>query len=163
MTPALRPEAGAMRVNLTVPTTALQFGPFAFDGLEAPRGVDLSEILAPMLVAPRHTRDGIDVPGTASPDGDGLTIPVKLPCEVGFFNLRAMLVRVFPSVAEVVRAQLAPELATGRAAGPPFTQGGGGGIAAEFAVKLRPGMRKAAPLGGLGETGVEAGRGFEPP
>jgi hypothetical protein len=30
-----------MRVNLTVPTTAVRVGPFAFDGLKALLGVDL--------------------------------------------------------------------------------------------------------------------------
>lgn len=158
MNPALRPEAGAMRVNLTVPTTAVRLGPFSFDGLKAFLGVDLAEILAPMMVAPRYTRDGLDVYPLAIPDGEGLTIPVKLMGEIGFYNLRAMLVLVVPpAVAEVVRAQLAAEIAAGTAAGPRFNEGGSGGIVAEFAVKLRPGMRKAVPLGSWGEVGVEAG------
>lgn len=41
MNAALRADPAAMRVNLTVPTTAVRVGPFAFDGLKALLGVDL--------------------------------------------------------------------------------------------------------------------------
>ena len=45
---------------------------------------------------------------------------------------------------------------TRRAAGPRAAQGTGGGLVVEFALALRPGMRKVIPLGGYGELGVEA-------
>ena len=162
MNPALAQDRTALRVNLTVPTTAVRLGPFAFDGLKALIGMDLADVLASLMIGPRTQRPVlggvVDVYPLAIPDGEGLTIPVKLMGEIGFYNLRAMLVLVVPpAVAEVVRAQLAAEIAAGTAAGPRFNEGGSGGIVAEFAVKLRPGVRKAVPLGSWGEVGVEAG------
>jgi pantoate--beta-alanine ligase len=59
--------------------------------------------------------------------------------------------------AALAAAQFAGEIADGTAAGPRFRESEGGGIVAEFAVRLRAGMRKAVPLGSWGEVGVEAG------
>jgi hypothetical protein len=85
-------------------------------------------------------------------------VPIKLLGEIGFYNLRSLLVLVVPVAAmDVVKAQLAAEIAAGEAAGPRLRAGAGGGTVAEFAVKLKPGMRKAVPLGTWGEIGVEAG------
>lgn len=61
------------------------------------------------------------------------------------------------AVAEVVRQELAQEIATNEAAGPRFVEAPGGGSVVEFAVRLRPGMRKAVPLGKWVEIEVEAG------
>jgi hypothetical protein len=58
---------------------------------------------------------------------------------------------------DVVKAQLAAEIAVGEAAGPRLRPGASGGTVAEFAVGLKLGMRKAVPLGTWGELGVEAG------
>ena len=44
----------------------------------------------------------------------------------------------------------------GEAKGPRLRETGSGVRVAEFAVRLRPGMRKAVPLGSFGEIGVEA-------
>ncbi len=162
MNPALRDAPDALRVNLTVPTTAVRLGPFAFDGLKALLGVDLGDVLAPLMVGARHQRavvgGVVDVYPLAIPDGEGLEVPVKLLGALGFYNLHGLLVLVVPpAVAEAVREQLAGEIADGTAAGPRFRESEGGGIVAEFAVRLRAGMRKAVPLGSWGEVGVEAG------
>jgi hypothetical protein len=159
---ALARDPDALRVNLTVPTTAVRLGPFAFDGLKALLGVDLADVLAPMMIGPKSQRPVlggvVDVYPLAIPDGEGLTVPIKLMGELGFYNLRSLLVLVVPPAAtDVVREQLAQEIALGEAAGPRFRQGGSGGTVAEFAVRLKPGMRKAVPLGTWGEIGVEAG------
>jgi hypothetical protein len=159
--PALR-DASALRVNLTVPTTSVRLGPFQFDGLQALVGVPLADLLSPLLrdrVFQRTAETGgvLDVYPLAIPDGEGLSIPVKLLGEVGFRNLKGLLVLVVPAAAaELVRERLGEELATKHAAGPRFVTGAGGGLVAEFAVRLRPGMRKAVPVGTLGEFGVEA-------
>ena len=100
----------------------------------------------------------MDVYPLAIPDGEGLSVPIKLLGEIGFYNLRSLLVLVVPVAAmDVVKAQLAVEIAAGEAAGPRLRAGVNGGTVAEFAVRLKPGMRKAVPLGTWGELGVEAG------
>ena len=57
---------------------------------------------------------------------------------------------------DVVKAQLAVEIAAGEAAGPRLRAGVTGGTFSEFAVRLKRAMRKAVPLGTWGEIGVEA-------
>lgn len=162
MNAALRNDPRALRVNLTVPTTTVRLGPLAFDGLKALLGVDLDGVLSPLMIAHRHQRPipsggMVDVFPLAIPEGEGMSIPIKLFGEVGFRNVQGFLVLVLPpAVAEVVQAQLAPEIAAKMAAGPRFIQGSAGGIVAEFAVRLVPGMRKAIPLGTAGEIGLEA-------
>ncbi len=161
MNPALAKDPTALRVNLTAPTTAVRIGPFSFDGLKALLGVDLAEVLSPMMIGPKVQRPVpggvIDVFPLAIPDGEGLSIPVKLLGGVGFYNMRGVLVlQVPPAAVDLVRAQLAAEIAVGEAAGPRMNDNGAGGTVTEFAVRLRPGMRKAIPLGSFGELGVEA-------
>lgn len=159
---ALRDDPRALRVNLTVPSPSVRIGPFAIDALKTLIGTDLGEILSPMLIGPRKTRTlptggVVDVYPLAIPDGEGLSIPLRLFGEVGFRNMQGFLVLILPAgLAEVVREQLASEIANKMAAGPRITTGGSGGIVAEFAVRLVPGMRKAIPLGGVGEIGLEA-------
>lgn len=162
MNPALAQDPRALRVNLTVPTTAVRIGPFTFDGLKALLGVDLADVLGSMMIGPKLQRavvgGVIDVYPLAIPPGEGLSIPVKLLGEVGFYNYRgALMLVVPPALADVVKAQFASELAAGTAMGPGFRAGLTGATVAEFAVALRPGMRKAVPLGAMGELGVEAG------
>ena len=70
-------------------------------------------------------------------------------------RVRLVLV-VPPAVVDLVKAQLASELAAGEALGPRWNTGASGGTVGEFAVRMRPGMRKAVPLGKFGEIGVEA-------
>ncbi len=129
MNPALAQDRTALRVNLTVPTTAGRLGPFAFDGLKALIGMDLADALASLIHGPRTQRPVlgvvVDVYPLAIPDGEGLS----------------------------VKAQLAVEIAAGEAAGPRLRAGVNGGTVAEFAVRLKPGMRKAVPLGTWGELG----------
>ena len=161
MNRALTDDPTALRVNLTVPTTAVRLGPFAFDGLKALLGVDLADVLAPMMIGAKTQRPVlggvVDVYPIAIPDGEGITVPVKLLGGFGFYNLRGLLVLVVPPAAvDLVRQQLLVELATGEAAGPRTNDNGQGGTVTEFALRPRPGMRKAIPLGTWGEIGVEA-------
>ncbi len=161
MNPALRDAPDALRVNLRVPSTAVRLGPFAFDGINALLGVDLDDVLAPLMVGAKHQRAilgvVVDVYPLAIPDGEGLEVPVKLLGALGFYNLRGLLVLVMrPAVAEALRGQLASELGDGTAAGPRSRESEGDGIVAEFAVRLRAVMRKAVPVGSWGEVGVEA-------
>jgi hypothetical protein len=162
MNPALRDDPSALRVNVTIPTTSVRLGPFQFDGLQALVGVPLADLLSPLLrdrVFQRAVSTGgvVDVYPLAIPDGEGLSFPVKLLGEVGFRNMKGLLVLVVPpAAAEMVRERLGEEIAARWAAGPRFVTGAGGGIVAEFALRLRPGMRKAVPIGTLGEFGVEA-------
>ena len=162
MNAALRADPAAMRINLTVPTTTVRLGPIAFDGLKALLGVDLADVLSSLMIGPKYQRPGgsgvVDVYPLAIPDGEGMTIPIKMLGEFGFYNLRSLLVLVVPVAAmDVVAAQLAEEIAAGEAAGPRLRAGSAGGTVAEFAVRLKAGMRKAVPLGTWGEIGVEAG------
>jgi hypothetical protein len=162
MNAALARDPDAIRVNLTLPTTTIRLGPLAFDGLQALLGASLAEVLSPLLigqVTQRSVEGGgvVDVYPLAIPEGEGASIPIKWMGEIGFRNYRGFLVLIVPpAVAEVVRVQLAGEIAKKEAVGPRFVQGIGGGIVAEFAVRLRPGMRKAVPVGAWGEIGVEA-------
>jgi hypothetical protein len=159
--PALAQDPRALRVNLTAPTTAIRIGPFSFDGLKALLGFELAELLGPMMVGPKFQRPilggVIDLYPLAIPNGEGLTIPVKLVGGVGFRNLHgALVLQVPPAMVDLVRAQLATELANGEALGPANNDNGAGGTVTEFALRLRPGMRKAIPLGTWGELGLEA-------
>lgn len=162
MNAALRADPGALRVNLTVPTTVIRIGPLSFDGLSALIGAPLADILGPMMVGPMFQRPAegggvVDVYPLALPHGEGMAIPVRLMGDVGFRNEHGVLVIVLPAaLAEVTRARLAAEIAANEAAGPRFVQTPTGGIAAEFAVRLRPGMRKSIPFGKWGEIGMEA-------
>ncbi|MFN9718187.1 MAG: hypothetical protein ACK58L_05795 [Planctomycetota bacterium] len=91
MNPALAQDRTALRVNLTVPTTAVRLGPFAFDGLKALIGMDLADVLASLMIGPRTQRPVlggvVDVYPLAIPDGEGLSVPIKLLGEIGFYNL----------------------------------------------------------------------------
>ena len=161
MNPGLAKDPTAVRVNLTAPTTAVRIGPFSFDGLKALLGVDLAEVLSPLMIAPKFQRPipggVVEVYPLAIPDGEGLTIPVKIFGGIGFRNLRgALVLQVPPAAVDLVRVQLAAELAAGEALGPQHYSNGAGGTVTEFAVRMRPGMRKAIPLGNFGELGVEA-------
>ena len=161
MNAALLHDPDALRVNLTAPTTTVRLGPFAFDGLKALIGMDFADALAPMMIGPRFQRESgagvVDVYPLAIPDGEGLSIPIRLLGEVGFYNDRSILIlRVPPAAVDVVAAQRAAELAAGEARGPRLRETGSGVRVTEFALRLRPGMRKAVPLGKFGEIGVEA-------
>ncbi len=162
MNTALAQDRTALRVNLTVQTMAARLGPFAFDGLKALIGMDLADVLASLIIGPRTQRPVlggvVDVYPLAIPDGEGLSVPIKLLGEIGFYNLKSLLVLVAPVAAmDMVKAQLAVEIAAGEAAGLRLRPGVNGGTVAEFAVRLKPGMRKAVPLRTWGELGVEAG------
>ena len=97
----------------------------------------------------------LDVYPLAIPDGEGLSIPVKLVGELGFRNYRGLLVLIVPAaVAEVVRQDLAEEIAAKEAAGPCFVEAlGGGGFVAEFAVRLRRGCARRCRWASGGKSG----------
>ena len=159
--PALQ-DPEALRVNLTLPTTTVRLGPLSFDGLAAFFGASLKDVLSSLLVAApyqRPTGNGgiVDVYPLAIPEGEGAAIPIKLMGEIGFRNYRGLLVLIVPpAVAEVLQKELAAELAAKQAAGPRFVPGAAGGIVAEFAMRLTPGMKKEVPVGKWGVLGVEA-------
>ncbi len=100
----------------------------------------------------------LDVSPPAIPEGEGRSLPVQLLGDIGFRNYQGLLVLIVPAaVAEVVRQELGEEIAAKQAAGPRFVEAvGRGGYVAEFAVRLRVGMRKAVPLGTCGEIGMPA-------
>lgn len=161
MNPNLGHEPGAIRVNLTLPTTTVRIGPIQFDGLKALLGMNLADVLGPMMVGPREQRQAggsvVDVYPLAIPEGEGLSFPVKMLGEVGFQNLRGALLLVLPAaLIDVVRAQLQDELANGTALGPRLAVGPSGATVSGFLLAMRPGMRKAVPLGSFGELGIEA-------
>jgi hypothetical protein len=90
----------------------VRLGPFAFDGLKALLGVDLADVLSSLMIGPKFQRPVlggfIDVYPLAIPDREGLSIPIKLFGEFGFYNLHSALVLVVPIAAmDVVTPQLA--------------------------------------------------------
>ena len=162
MNPDLARRPGVLRCNLSLPSTRLRLGPFNIDGVEALLGVSLAQILDPLMPAPRFSRTTelgaeVEVYPLAIPDGEGATVPLKHIGTVGFRNFKGYLILILPvGLAEVMREQLAEEIRNKRAAGPRAARDPDGGLVVEFAIALRPGMRKAIPLGSFGELGVEA-------
>ena len=162
MNPALARQPGALRFNLSLPSTRFRLGPIAIDGMEALLGVSLATILDPLMPASRFTRiteagGEVEVYPLAIPDGEGVSVPIKHAGEVGLRNHRGYLILILPAgLAEVMRDQLAEEIRNKRAAGPRAARGTDGSLVVEFAIALRPGMKKTIPLGSFGELGVEA-------
>ncbi|MBK7759532.1 MAG: hypothetical protein IPI35_24675 [Deltaproteobacteria bacterium] len=162
MNPALAQQPGVLRFNLSLPSTRIRLGPIVLDGMEALLGVSLSNILDPLMPSPRFSRNNaqgaeVDVYPLAIPDGEGFSVPIKHIGEIGARNFRSYLILILPpGLAEVMRDQLAEDIAAKRAAGPRPARGTNGGLVVEFAIALRPGMRKVIPLGQYGELGVEA-------
>ena len=162
MNPALAQQPGVLRCNLSLPSTRIRLGPIAIDGMEALLGVSLVQVLDPLMPAPRFSRINesggeVDVYPLAIPDGEGISVPIKHIGEIGVRNFHSYLILILPpGLAEVMREQLAEEIAAKRAAGPRAARGANGGLVVEFAIALRPGMRKVIPLGSYGELGIEA-------
>lgn len=162
MNPALRDLPEALRVNLSLPSTRIRLGPVAIDGFQAMLGMPLTEMLGPLMREARFSRQNevggeIDVYPLAIPEGEGLTVPIKMIGELGFRNFRGMLILIVPvAVSDVLHQQLVGEIASKQAAGPRLARAVDGRINAEFAIRLRPGMKKVVPLGSWGELGVEA-------
>ncbi len=162
MNPALAQQPGVLRCNLSLPSTRIRLGPISIDGVEALLGVSLAQILDPLMPAPRFSRTTesggeVEVYPLAIPDGEGATVPVKRLGSIGFRNFKGYLILVLPAgLAEVMREQLAEEIRNKRAAGPRPARDPDGALVVEFAIALRPGMRKVVPLGSFGELGVEA-------
>ena len=162
MNPELARQPGALCFNLSLPSTRVRLGPIAIDGVEALLGVSLVHVLDPLMPAPRFTRPTeaggeVEVYPLAIPDGEGVSVPIKHAGEVGLRNHRGYLILILPAgLAEVMRDQLAEEIRNKRAAGPRAARGTDGSLVVEFAIALRPGMKKTIPLGSFGELGVEA-------
>ena len=162
MNPALAQQPGVLRCNLSLPSTRIRLGPFSVDGVETLLGVSLVQILDPLMPAPRFSRvtetgAEVEVYPLAIPDGEGVSLPVKLVGTLGFRNFKGYLVLILPvAFAELMREQLAEEIRNKRAAGPRAARDPDGGLVVEFAIALRPGMKKVVPLGSFGELGIEA-------
>jgi hypothetical protein len=84
---------------------------------------------------------------------------VKPFADAGFRTHHGLLLLIVPAVvAEMVRQAVAKEIDRTEAAGPRFVEAlGWDGYVAEFAERLRPGMRKAVPLGKWGSLGWRRG------
>ena len=162
MNPALAQQPGVLRCNLSLPSTRIRLGPIAIDGMEALLGVSLVQVLDPLMPAPRFSRINesggeVDVYPLAIPDGEGLSVPIKHIGEIGVRHFKSYLILILPpGLAEVMREQLAEEIRNKRAAGPRAARDPDGGLVVEFAIALRPGMKKVVPLGSFGELGIEA-------
>ena len=162
MNPGLASRPGVLRCNLSLPSSRVGLGPISVDGVELLLGFSLSEILDPLMPAPRFSRINeagaeVDVYPLAIPDGEGVTIPVKAVGEVGCRNFKGYLILIIPlTLSELMRQQLAEEIQAKRAAGPRPARGTDGAPVCEFAIALRPGMKKVVPLGSFGELGIEA-------
>ena len=95
-------------------------------------------------------------------DGKGRPIPIKLFRGIGFYDLNSELFLVVPIVPmDLVTLQLAAEIASGDAGGPRVRVGSNGGHIAEYAVRFKPAMRKAAPSRKF--RGARRGRPIHPP
>ncbi len=112
MNAALRADPAAMRINLTVPTTAVRVGPFAFDGLKTLLGVDLGDLLSSLMIGPKYQRPVrggvVDVYPLAIPDGEGLTIPIRLFGEIGFYNVCFAKHKLYYAVLPFMRSARSP-------------------------------------------------------
>ena len=83
--------------------------------------MDLADVLSSLMIGPKVQRPVlggfVDVYPLAIPDGEGLIIPIMLLGEIGFYNLRSLLVLAVPVAAmDVVTPQLAAEIAAREAA-----------------------------------------------
>ncbi len=56
MTPAFGQNRPALSVNLTKLTTVVRLGPFAYGGLKALIGMDLTDVLASLMIAGKTQR-----------------------------------------------------------------------------------------------------------
>ena len=76
MNPALARQPGVLRFNLSLPSARVRLGPVSLDGVELLLGVSLSQILDPLMPAPRFSRAG--------PSGSELDVyPLAIPTRSG--------------------------------------------------------------------------------
>lgn len=146
----------AITIDLVAPTPTMSFGPFSIDPIRLLTGASLADILGPLMRGPVTRRGSQDVYPLALPEGEGLTVPIKGFGALGFRNLRGVFIVIVPAVlAGPLGVELAAAIKRGDAAGPRFDPASQGQTA-EFAIRMKKGMRFGIKVGGF-EVGVEAG------
>ena len=140
----------AIDIDLVAPQPTLSFGPFSIDPIRLVTGSSLADILTPFMRAPMGRRGTWDVYHLALPPGAGITVPIKYAAiggSIGFRNLDGVFVVIVPAVvAGPLAAEMAAMIARGDAAGPRFDPDSRGQTA-EFAIKVKPGMRFPLTIG----------------
>ena len=104
-------NAAPILLDLVVPRTKVNLGPFSFDPLEQLLGRPLREVLEPHYAAPPTTREtatGIhDVFRVSVAQGDSVSVSFGVLGELGLGNQGGLLVIKTPSAAALV---LRPQL-----------------------------------------------------
>ena len=112
------PRTGRPPWDIDLDNWLKRLGLDSFDALKTLFGIDLADILSSMMIAPKTQRavlgGVVDVYPLAIPAGEGITVPIQLIGGFGFRNLNGVLIlQVPPAAVDLVRAQLAHELAVG--------------------------------------------------
>lgn len=151
-------ETPTLRVNLTLPSTKLTFGAFAYDPLKEMLGFDPRSVLAPILRSDPYIRTtegkATEVFPLALAPGVSASIPLGPVGEFSVANDRGLLAVTVPTRATPwLREQVGGLLVGGPQ---PITDDDGVQRVAVAWLRLRPGVRVGLPLGLLGELGLEA-------
>ena len=148
-------NSGAIKIDLVAPTPTMSFGPFSVDPIRLLTGSSLADILGPLMRGPVTRRGSQDVYQLALPEGEGLSVPIKGFGALGFRNLSGVFIVIVPAVlAGPMGVELADAIKRGDAAGPRFDPASQGQTA-EFAIRMKKGMRFGIGVGGM-EVGIEA-------
>lgn len=155
-------DARALRVDLLLPASQMQFGPFSMDPFKMLLGFSIADLVASLMRAPQAKRlvgDKLhDVYPLGIPEGEGLSVPIRsLGGEIGFRNLQGVLVVTVPApLVNEVSKRLQPSIQRGDVLGPRFPPITDGNSVGEYAVKWKAGVRVAIPIPSLGELAFEA-------
>lgn len=140
MKPTLK-QSEAIAVDVVAQVPALALGPFSIDPIRLLTGAALADILGELMRGPVYRRGNVEVYPLTLPEGEGLSVPIRGFGALGFRNLRGLFILIVPAaLAGTIAAELAQDIQRGDANGPRFDPGSDGQTA-EFAIKVRPGMR----------------------
>ena len=148
---------GAIRFLLTVPVTRFGVGPFSIDPVEQLIGCPLADLLEPLRVGPiarRPSASGaaVEVHPLALPEGEGLAIPLGQFGEIAFRNVNGLLELTVPAAWG---HRLATRLGATLVRGPERRLAADLGSEVDVvALRPRPGMRAAVPLGAFGDLAI---------
>jgi len=151
------PSLPMLRVDLTLPSTTLGFGPLSYDPLKLLFGIEPRAVLSPLLCGePYIRREGsaaVQVFPLAIAPGTQVSIPLG---SYGAFAMaidNGLLMLTIPSLAG---SWLASRVQAQLVQGPtPLVDGDGVHRVSVVWLRVVPGMRAAFPLGMLGELGIE--------